>query len=76
MNKTRRKSLVEIASKLEDIKAEIEALRDEEQDYYDNMPENLQGSERGEIAESAVYAMECAMDGIENAIDNLEEAQT
>lgn len=33
-------------------------LRDEEQDYFDNMPESLQAGEKGEKAEAAINAME------------------
>ena len=41
MNKERRKQLDEIISKLEDIKQDIVSLQDEEQEYFDNMPEAL-----------------------------------
>ena len=40
MNNTRRKALEDINRKLEDIKSDLEMLRDEEQEYIDNMPEN------------------------------------
>lgn len=61
MNKQRRTDIAAIISKLADlealkdeIKEAIEQVRDEEQDYYDNMPEGLQGSDRGYAAEEAV----------------------
>ena len=53
MNKIRRKALADIQEQLETLKEELEALKEEEEDYRDNMPENLQGSERYEAAESA-----------------------
>lgn len=37
---------------------ELGELRDEEQDYFDNMPEGLQGGEKGEKAQAAIDAME------------------
>ena len=43
MNKIRRKSLTEIKDKIEDLKTELELLLDEEQEYLDNIPENMQG---------------------------------
>lgn len=74
MNKQRRKELNGIIEKLEDLKSYVEELRDEEQDYYDNMPENLQCGERGEIAESAISEMDDAISSIEDAICSLETA--
>lgn len=74
MNKQRRKELNDIINKLSDLKDDIVALRDEEQDYYDNMPENLQGGERGEMAENAINEMDNAESSIEDAICSLETA--
>ena len=39
MNNTRRKSLQELIEKTEGLKLEIEELRTEEEEYYNNMPE-------------------------------------
>ena len=67
MNKERRRKIdkaVEnvnsLQNVLEELQQQIEEIRDEEQDYLDNIPENLQNSERYETAE--------------NDLDNLEEA--
>lgn len=65
MNKQRRKELNEIISKLENLRDDLECLQGEEQDYYDNMPENLQCSERGERAEEAVSSLEDALYNID-----------
>lgn len=51
MNKERRKSLREIQSKLESLGQDLEALKDEEEEYRDNMPENLQESDRYQQAD-------------------------
>lgn len=61
MNKARRQSLQRIMDSLE-------ILRDEEQDYLDNMPEQLQDSARAEIADDAIAAMEDAIASIDEAI--------
>lgn len=47
MNKERRKALAALRAQLDNVRAELEAIRDEEQDAFDNMPEGLQQSERG-----------------------------
>ena len=48
MNKGRRERLKKQLQLLEEMREEIEAIRDEEQEAYDNLPEPLQDSERGE----------------------------
>jgi hypothetical protein len=49
----------------------IEGLRDEEQDYYDNMPEALQGGEKGDNAQAACDAMDSASSSLETAEDEV-----
>ena len=72
MNKARRKELAQIVAKLEElealhleIKEELEAVRDEEQEALDNLPESLQESERGEQMQEYIDAMESALDDLE-----------
>ena len=50
--------------------------RDEEQDSFDNLPEGIQESERGQKMEEAIDAMDSAMDSISEAIEHLEEASS
>lgn len=80
MNKFRRKAVNEVMKKIEELQSEmdevlegIEVLRDEEQEYLDNIPENLQGSERYELAEAAVDALTSAYDTFEEAKDQLDD---
>ena len=61
MNKQRRKKIGNITDKINKIKTELNNIHTElslissdEQDTFDNMPENLQGSERGMISEEAL----------------------
>lgn len=74
MNNDRRKLLREIDEKLSAIAAEIEAIRDDEQEYYDVMPEGIQMSEKGEVAEAAISQMDEAMTAIEEACSAIGEA--
>ena len=74
MNKARRKELeraIELMAEARDI---IEDCKAEEEEYLENMPENLQYSEKYDIAEAAVEAMERAVECVEDAIANAEEA--
>ena len=47
MNKERRNALYKIVNALDEKSKELEKIRDEEQDCYDNLPEGLVDSERG-----------------------------
>ena len=74
MNKARRKQLEEIQERLADTKGDLELLRDEEQEYIDNMPESLAGSERATQAENAVSNMDDVITSLEETGSLLEEA--
>ncbi len=65
MNASRRKALLKLAEKVGDIRAELEAARDHEQEYYDNMPESLQAGERGDRAQVSIDALESAAQSLE-----------
>lgn len=75
MNKARRKALDEVISKIEEAKELLENLQAEEEEYRDNIPENLQGSERYEAADAAVDNMSSAADALDEAISSIESAQ-
>lgn len=74
MNNTRRKLLQSIINKLNDCSLELESIKDEEQEAFDNFPEGLQVSERGEAMENAIGEMESAISSIEDAITSIETA--
>lgn len=72
MNNGRRKEIRDVLQKIEDlsglieeIKTDIEFIQEEEQGCLDNIPENLQGSERYERAETAVENLQSAVDILE-----------
>lgn len=73
MNKVRRKQLSKWLEDIEAIKNELESICSDEQDYFDNMPENLQGSQRGCDSEEAIEQMEEAISSIDEAISIIEE---
>jgi len=73
MNKTRRKALEELLDKIAEIRNLVEAIKDEEEEYRDNIPENLQGSKRYETAEAACDVLCEAVDLLEEAANKIEE---
>lgn len=82
MNKVRRKRIASVIETLENItnydliettKDEIEDILWEEDDAYNNMPENLQYSMRGEESSDAIDSLQEAVDALEEAIDALNE---
>jgi hypothetical protein len=74
MNAVRRDRARSVVERLQDISVSIEAILDDEQDALDNMPENLEGSERYSRMEDAVDFLESAMDLVVSAIDELNNA--
>ena len=73
MNKQRRKLIRNSISMLENIKSNIEDILSDEECYFDNMPENLQGSSRGEESEEAIDLLNEAIDNLSECINNLED---
>lgn len=75
MNNERRKVISSLLEKLEDIQGSVESLQNEEQETYDNMPESLQGSEKGQAVEAAAAALQEAVDALSEVMNSLEVAQ-
>lgn len=73
MNKARRTKLENLLERFAEIKAEIEAVGEEEQEAFENMPENLQGSERGQQAEGNVSILDDVVEHINEIEDWLNE---
>lgn len=80
MNKERRKELYEVAIKLSNImnstgnidaeideaKGELEMILYDEESCMSNIPENLQGGYRYQMAEDACNNIECAIDFLDD----------
>lgn len=56
--------------KIQLVKEKINDILMDEQIAYDNMPEGLQQSERGEISEQSIEAMETAIDNLDAILKN------
>ena len=81
MNKFRRAQLRTLAATLsqiesvqerdmlEDCIGTLEDIRYDEEEYFENMPENLQGSTRGYAAEEAIDNMDQAIESLNDALD-------
>ena len=76
MNKKRRELLKSAKPFLTQAARIIEQAADQECDCLDNVPENLQDTERYEKMERAVENLEAALEHIENARDCISEAIT
>mgnify|MGYP004580244211 FL=1 len=71
MNKQRRK---EIANAIRQIENVVSSILADEEEAFDNMPEGLQESERGDISQEAQDNLSNAIDALEEAIICLEDA--
>ena len=83
MNNNRRKEISRIIEeiesavstakeKLEELQSSIESVRDEESGCYENLPEGIMYSERGEAMEQAVDNLDNAASSIEELIDAMD----
>ncbi len=87
MNKTRRAAIDAAIATLETLRGQIEdtanaveTIRDEEQEYFDVMPEGLQYGDKGQNAEAAISALDDALSplqdfDIDSIIASLEQAK-
>ena len=75
MNRARRKEIDALLAQLEQIKERIEELASAEHDSFDNMPDSLQGGERGRGVEAAADKLDEAVESLGEALDNLGEAK-
>ena len=75
MNQERRTKIDKALALMADAKAIIEEVLDEEQEAYDNMPEGLQASERGEAMQEAITNLEDANSSADEIEDYLEDAK-
>lgn len=74
MNNVRRKKLKDAVDLLNRASEIVSNARSQEEDCLDNMPENLQMSDRCERMENAVDCLDDAETSIDDAISKIEEA--
>ena len=73
MNKLRRKSLKEAIGLLEQAQSIIECVKDEEQEAYDNLPESIRDSDRGQTMDEIIYNLEAYLDSISDMVEGISE---
>lgn len=83
MNNTRRKAISELSQKtgnikgeIEELMQEIESIKGEEEDYKENIPENLQGGDKYEVAETAIENLEEAYNSLDDILGTLEDVES
>lgn len=81
MNKQTRATLAKLALQtgkiqdlIEELKQEIEEIKDSEEDKYSNMPESLQDGENGQKMQSAIDALDAVIDSLGSASDEISSA--
>lgn len=74
MNKDRRKRIQDVKDQLLNLLTEIEEIKDEEQEAYDNLPESLQEGGKGEKMSEAIDNLDSAYSSLEEVAEYLEEA--
>lgn len=71
MNKDRRNKVSDAISSLSNAWNILNRVRDDEQSAFDNLPEGLQNSERGEDMEDWIERLDTACCGIDEIINDL-----
>lgn len=76
MNAQRRKTLAALRDRMTDLQSQVTTLAEdlqdvcnEEQDYFDNMPESLQDGDKGQKAQAAIDLMENLISELTNFTD-------
>lgn len=75
MNKDRRKKLADAIDQIESAKATIEEALEEEQEFFDSMPESFQSGTRGEEAQAAIDSLTEAVDACDGVVELLDTAK-
>lgn len=73
MNKKRRKELGDWIEKIERLKSELEMIQWYEENYYNAIPENLQGGENAMKSEDALDKIADTIMSLEEAVEAIEE---
>ena len=71
MNKERKQKIKNIKQNLDILYDDLRWLKEEEEEYYGNIPENLQGTLRADESEEYIDQLEDAIANIEEALDTL-----
>lgn len=74
MNKNDRKELEKALALLGEAQEIIDAIKDGEQEKFDNLSEGLQQTEKGQKFEETVSILEDAWNSIDEAVGSINEA--
>ncbi len=72
MNAERRKEITAIGESLEALKDRLETVASEEQDAFDNLPESIQDSDKGERMSEAAESLSLLAGDIEDVYQQFE----
>lgn len=75
MNKKSRALVAEIIERLRRCHEDLEGVKDDEQEKFDNMPEGLQESERGQAIQNVADSLEEICEDLGGVISDLEELE-
>jgi prefoldin subunit 5 len=73
MNKLQRKDLEGLKEKIGEVMEDIEQIRDDEQDKFDNTPENLQDGEQAEKVYQGIDLLEELIDELNTSKEKIDE---
>ena len=73
MNKARRARLATILETSEELSAALQEVTEAEEAAYENLPESIQGSDRGERASGTIAILNEALELFEQAKDCIQE---
>ena len=62
-----------VEAELEELQEQVDSERSDEQEYIDNLPENLQQSERAELAAEAVSYLETAQSKLDEVLEAIRD---
>lgn len=73
MNKVRRKQLQEVYNRIRTVREDLSDILSEEQQAFDNMPENLQETVRGQESDEIIDCLDDAVGAMDDAIEMIFE---
>lgn len=75
MNKARRKWLEKVSEMIANAKEQLEQIRDEEQESYDNIPESLQETDRANTIYENIDYLDTMASDLEDILESFYDIQ-
>lgn len=69
-------SIIDCIGLIEGAYENLETARDEEQEAYDNLPEGIQDSERGDAMQEYIDALDDAVSALDDVLSSLQDIET